>query len=119
MSCILRVSGENFDVDEFIRSFGLPIESCWHKGELKFLKSQPNGRKNKSSGVCLLVSDEDFSELAKQISDALLYFRNNSSLLREISVFPGVEWAVLDFGVEIKPPWFSSYSFPPELLVLI
>ncbi len=116
MSCILRAFGNNFDVDGFIRQFSLVTHSVWRKGEKRFPKSETI---NESSGIRIVASEADFSELAKQIEDVILFLRKNHDDVKKLTSYPGVDGAVLDFGAEIYPPGWASFTFPPELLSLV
>ncbi len=118
MSCILRAIGNNFDVDGFIRQFSLATHSVWRKGEKRFPKSTTNETINESSGIRIVASEADFSELAKQIEDVILFLRKNHDDVRKLTSYPGVDGAVLDFGAEIYPPGWASFTFPSELLSL-
>lgn len=118
MSCILRASGENFDVDQFLSLFNIEPIKFWRRGEARF-KSSPDGEKNKTSGVNFEVSPADFAELELQFEDAKLFFQENADLVRRLRAFPGVEGVTVDFGAEIHPPGWCWFSFPPDLLVLI
>lgn len=120
MSCILRISGKNFDVDAFIKQSLLVAYSFWRKGERRF----PDGAEssinkiNDSSGIRILASEADFSELSKQIEETIVFLQNTHEEIKKITSLPTVEWATLDFGAEIHPPGWSSFTFPPELLSL-
>jgi hypothetical protein len=119
MSCILRVGGSDLNVDSLLLECALEADSLWKKGEPKFPHSSPDSDFNESSGARIRVSDADFSEFALQIEDANHFFENHRRNLEILNKFPGIEWAVVDFGVEIRPPGWSSFNFPPELLALI
>jgi hypothetical protein len=118
MSCILRAVGNNFDVDGFISQFSLAPDSVWRKGEKRFPKSTTSETINESSGIRIVASEADFSELAKQIEDVILFLRRNHDDVRKLASYPGVDGAVLDFGAEIYPPGWASFTFPSELLSL-
>lgn len=118
MSCILRVYGNEFDVASVLVSDVLTVDSHWVKGEMRFPGSSVIRTLNDSSGVRVVVSEADFTDLKKQISDAVEFLREHHSAARTITTYPGVEGAVLDFGVNIYPPGWASFTFPPELLSL-
>lgn len=117
MSCILRSGGDDFDVDGFIAITSLEVDSLWRKGEKRF-PNNANSRINQSSGIRVVASDADFSQLTKQIEDAILFLRQNIEQIKLLNSFPGAERAILDFGAEIYPPGWASFTFPPELLAL-
>ena len=116
MSCILRAGGKNFDVSAFCAASTIVPDSVWQKGEKRFPNSTSNDAINDSSGIRLVASEADFSELSRQISDAVQYLRIHSEDIKNLASFPGVDGAVLDFGADIHPPGWSSFTFPAELL---
>lgn len=118
MTCILRAGGKNFDVDSFVAESSLAIDSLWRKGEKRFPKSTTNESINESSGIRIVASEADFSDLPQQIADVILFLRQNQQDVKALASFAGIEGAVLDFGAEIYPPGWASFSFPPELLSL-
>lgn len=117
MTCILRASGDSFDVDAFIAKAAIEVDSLWRKGERRFPNNE-NSKLNLSSGVRLVASEADFSELTTQIEDAISFLRQNLAQIKLLTSFPGADGAVLDFGAEIYPPGWASFTFPPDLLAL-
>lgn len=118
MTCILRAGGVNFDVEAFIAGTWLVIDSSWRKGEQRLSRSKTPDKVNASSGVCIVASLADFAELARQIEDAILFLGRNLASVQRLSSFSGVEGVVLDFGAEIHPSAWASFTFPVELLRL-
>lgn len=118
MSCILRVFGNAFNAQSYVASNMLAVDSYWVKGEMRFPGSTAIKTVNDSSGVRLVVSEAEFTELAEQIEDAIVFFRKNHNEIGQLTSQSGVEGAVLDFGVNIYPPGWASFTFPPELLSL-
>jgi hypothetical protein len=118
MTCILRAGGTNFDVDDFIARSSLVPDSLWRKGEKRFPGSKSSERMNDTSGIRVVASAADFSELSQQIEDVIAFLRQNQEPIRALASFAGVESTVLDFGAEIHPPGWASFTFPSELLLL-
>lgn len=118
MSCILRAYGDNFDVQSFSAMNLLAIDSLWVKGEMRFPGSTVIDTINDSSGVRVVASDAEFTELPKQIEDTTEFLRNHYDAIEKLMFCSGVDGAVLDFGVDIYPPGWASFTFPPELLSL-
>lgn len=118
MSCVLRAFGKNFEVDRFVSNSPLAVSSIWRKGEQRFAKSLTNASLNESSGLRVVASEAEFFDLSQQIDDVLLFLRLNQEYIKGLSAFPGVEGVGLDVGVDIHPPGWSSFTFPPELLRL-
>jgi hypothetical protein len=118
MSCILRAGGNSFNVDDFIGKTSLVADSVWRRGEKRFPTSTTNKTIKDSSGIRVIVSKADFCELSKQIEDTISFLRKNYDDLKKLNSFPGVEGTEIDFGAEISPPFWASFTFPPELLML-
>ena len=93
-------------------------DSFWRKGEKRFPRSRSSAEISSASGLCVTASEADFSELSKQIEDVLAFLRKNQDSIKALSSFPSVEGAVLDFGAEIYPPGWASFTFLAELLLL-
>lgn len=118
MACVLRVAGTNFDVDAFVATSALTLHSVWRRGEPRFSQCSPGGERHGTSGIRILVSNAEFSDLWQQIADAIEYLRQHHDAIHALSSRAGVEWATLDFGAEVSPPGWSSFTFPPEFLCL-
>lgn len=118
MSCILRVYGNDFNAESFVASNVLTVDSHWVKGEMRFPGSTVIQTINDSSGVRLVASQAEFTELPKQIEDTIVFLREHHGAIGRLTAYPGVEGAILDFGVDIYPPGWASFTFPPELLSL-
>jgi hypothetical protein len=115
MACIFRVGGYNLDIDALLKSTELEVDSFWKKGERRFPRSETNLKVNNSSGLRIVVSDADMSDILAQIDDAMMFFESNREGIERIVKFPGVEWTVADFGAEIRPPGWYSFCFPAAL----
>ena len=117
MSCMLRASGDNFDVDAFLSTCALEPVAIFKKGEPRFKASQPDGPKLQSSGLNFEASAADFSELEIQMEDALLFLQEQHAFITGLREFPGVESVCLDFGAEIHPPGWCSFNIPSKLML--
>ena len=120
MACILRVIGENLDVDDCLTHLKLLPDNIWRKGE-------PTGRKTgrtvyAKSGFTILVSGHDGDQVPRQIEDATCFLKEHGATFTPIAERSDVEVAYLDFawwfrlGEEEPPAQF--HRFPPELLLL-
>lgn len=115
MSCILRISGESLDVESLLSKHSLPTDRMWKKGEQRSLK----GKKHSDSGVNFIASEADFDEFNQQVEDATAYFQAHESIIAMIVAFPGVDYAVLDFGVSLYKDSFVKFCYlPPQLIKL-
>ncbi|MES2269030.1 MAG: hypothetical protein V4520_19860 [Bacteroidota bacterium] len=105
MSCILRIIGEDFDVDSFILLSGVSSYCVFYKDEPKS-KLKPGGEKYQFSGCAVDVSIADFDDFTEQEKDAAKYLELNYEKLKLIPSTPEIQFAVLDFGIE-----YDSYKF--------
>ncbi|MDE3143105.1 MAG: hypothetical protein KGL19_03050 [Bacteroidota bacterium] len=101
MSCVLRILGENFDVVKFLKKSNLKASTIFLKEEPKF-KTKPEGDKLKHSGLILVVSDADFDDLSLQIKDTIRFLKKNKKGLQLISKTKEIEYAIIDFGIDLK-----------------
>ncbi len=118
MSCVLRASGENFDVDAFLATCELEPIAVFRKGEPRFPSRRSEGPCFLRSGLNFDVSEADFSELGRQVDEALAFVRDHSTFISSLRAFDGVDSVTLDFGV-IHPPgwWRRDNPFDCELLL--
>lgn len=119
MSTVLRASGADFAIDEYLTLSKLVPISTFRKGEPRFPASQPNGPKCERSGANFSASSADMSNLELQIEDAKVFLRDFAAEIRSLKAFPGLEELSLDFGVKTRPPHWSSFNFSPDLLAAI
>lgn len=116
MTCILRVSGKQFASRAYAQRTRLPVVSAYVRGEARLPRSKPNGKKNATSGVNIEVSAADFTNLKRQIRDAVSFLRRNRVALRRLARIDGVEELTLDFGVADRAVAAQFDYFPPELV---
>jgi hypothetical protein len=118
MSCILRAYGRRFDVERYlVRSRFRPI-AVHRRGAPVFPASQPKGRKYERSGCSIEVSRRDFHDFAGQLRDAVRFLRANAAAVRALRRFPGVESAILDFGVAWRDVAAHGDVLPEDLIEL-
>ncbi len=118
MSCVLRASGRNFDVDEFLKTSSLDALAAFHRGETQ-LPSSSVTRKSEVSGMHVSVSTREFSDLTGQIADAIEFLSKNGRELKRLRDFPGLERMDLDFPIEDRDVVYQRDGFPPQLLSLL
>ncbi len=119
MSCVLRASGTNFDVDSFLKGSSLSALTVFHRGEVQFPTSTVSQRKSEHSGMNVSVSTREFSDLRGQIEDAVGFLSDNKEEMRRLCDFSGLERIDLDFPVEDRDAVRQSDGFPPRLLSLL
>ena len=109
--CILRVSGRNFQVNDFLQSS--PFQPCkvWRVGEAGVRGVASD------SGFNLVVSSGEL--LTDQIEGAIRFLRSHAVELKRLCSFPGVEeGSVLDFAIHRRDVLAQFDSFPVALVRL-
>src|ERR1700684_203026 len=119
MSCVLRASGTNFEVDEFLKTSSLDALTVFHRGEVQSRGSVMTQRRTEQSGMNVSVSTREFSDLRGQIEDAVEFLSENEKELRRLRDFPGLERMDLDFPVEDRDVVYQRDAFPHKLLSLL
>jgi hypothetical protein len=111
--CVLRASGDKFDVDAFLTDSPFRPAVVYRKGQ----RRRPASRGVQSaSGFNVVVSDSD-DPLEKQVDYALKFLRDRRDELLRLVRFGGIEEVVLDFGCPQGDIAARSARFPSELLV--
>ncbi len=114
--CVLRASGRDFDVDEFLAKSSLEPCEVWRRGQSR-RKSRPPSQ---TSGFNLVVSEapgEDFRAQVKESIAFLAAYHDELARLRDVL---GIEHSILDFGVILPDDLVFGQSniFPAELVRL-
>lgn len=119
MSCVLNIAGRNFDPDLFIRETGL-------KNFLKRYKEEPEGATAQAakqySSVSAIISEADLTDFERQKDDARQYLVENQKGLGLISRTAEIEFATVNFMVELKSvsdQYFAQYIYLPAELTSI
>jgi hypothetical protein len=118
MSAVLRASGANFNVDRFCATSTLEPCTVYRAGEPVFPTIQPNGRRNQVSGIHIVVSDAEFDAFPQQVTEAISFLRTHHDQVRVLCEFPGVDGAILDFGIARRDVPVQCDILPPELIRL-
>ena len=107
---VWRVAAPSFQVDSFVREFGLKPSEVFHAGE-----TRGKGRVSKNSGFNLTVADtESLAELQTQISVFIDQFRKPIQTLNKLQIESTLD---IGFTVGDKRHFFTrSVSFPSSLL---
>lgn len=117
MGCILHFIGFDANVDR-LKELS-PVAPCrsFRRGEVR--STRPNSKLTATSGVTLLVSDADFEELERQLSDARSFLQTHASALKKMREVLGVERAGLDFGIAKRDVIVQVDIFPVDLIALL
>jgi len=116
MSCILRVVGEELNVNQLLKIDSNP-DTYWIKGEPRLL-SKPNENQHLRSGAHYCLSEADFNEFELQKEDVIKYLIKNEDKMKAIQQLSGVDDLYLDFGIEQRDVAIQSDYLPPELIQL-
>jgi hypothetical protein len=118
VACYLRAWGAVFDVDAFLAGSSLTWDPIWRKGERKRLRPSSAPEHHQDSGVTTLAGAGD--EFSAQVEVVMAFLEAHRSELARLVESPGLEKALLDFGVHWDDDSAARFfRFPPELLQLI
>lgn len=107
MSCILRISGENLNVDEMMESIDLPFEKPFRRGELKS-KHMPDLGEHSKSGCMLVVSADDSLDVMDQEAEVEIFLEKHAEAINTLCNFSEVDSLTLDFAVFLLPDIMSK-----------
>ncbi|UKN00220.1 hypothetical protein K6119_10795 [Paracrocinitomix mangrovi] len=103
MSCVLRIEGKLFRVDEFLAESKLNPYNIYRLGDVsKFDKTGKS--QSETSGCSFDLSKADFSDFDQQIKDSINFLNKNYNELKSVFSF-GLkkdEIPVIDFGIESR-----------------
>jgi len=114
MGCVLRLAGEEFEVDRFLETTEVHPCASWHKDELQ-RRSRPPAKEN---GCNVSISNAD--DLEQQCIDAMEFLTHNANWLSNLLAVWKVVDPVIDFSAHMAPEniYARSYRFPSKLLTL-
>lgn len=118
MSCVLRISGENLDIDNFVKKTQMSGFDIWHKGDALGLSAH---KKKKSSGASIITSDSDFHDIKGQIEDTVRFLINYKNNLKIIASTDNIDHAIIDFGIDSitnENQLTQTFRFPKDLIKL-
>jgi hypothetical protein len=119
--CVLRVSGKDFQPDDFLKNSSFHPTGAFYRGQARLPLTQPDGKRNETSGFNLDVSDGDWGGLGAQTEDAIGFLQENRLEVERLVHFPGVEDVSLDFPLELRigeKIWAQSDRFRADLVKL-
>src|SRR5262245_8829622 len=100
--CVLRASGVEFDVDEFLRSSSLKPCAIHRRDQLHLATAHARERVHEASGLAIAVSGASWSDLATQIADAERFLASHREEIMRLVQFPGVDESMLDFSLDLR-----------------
>lgn len=118
MSCVLRILGEDFDVDTFVEKTQINGFNKRYKGDLM---GRSANRKAKYSAANITISSADFDDFNLQIEDATRFLIEYKDNLKMIASTKGIEYAIIDFGVDSmidENRLTQNFYFPKDLIRL-
>jgi hypothetical protein len=119
MGCVLRVRGDEFDIDNVLSR--IKITPC-HVQTKGFPRFGPKSKIAQYTGFNVATSDASERDLAAQVRDTIGFLRIHGEELALIMSFAGITVAELDFAVECRigrnDVFAQNDYLPPELLLL-
>lgn len=117
MSCVLRVSGRNFDIDSFVSRSSFKPLIIFRRGQRRFQNSTITPEEE--SGMNVSVSEREFADLPGQITDAIQFLTENADELKRLRTLDDVEQVALDFPIQRRDVAVQRDCFPATLLALM
>jgi hypothetical protein len=115
MSCVLRISGGDLNINAMLELHPLPVQSVWTKGEARILK----GRFHTDSGANVVVSEAQLEQFDRQSADAVAFLELHAPAIGMVGRYPGVEEVIFDFGVALVEDHITQSSYlSPQLIQL-
>ena len=115
MCCVLKVFGEQFNVDAFLADCSLRPVSHIRRGQTSLLRKS---RKHLQSG-CVFSISRGFGKLEKHTKAATKHLLQHREEIVRLVQFPGVTAAYLDFGYDRRVGVVvQSDHLPKELIKL-
>lgn len=117
MACYLRAWGTAFDAKAFVDGSSLAWDPVWLRGQRRRVAPPGRPERHEDSGVTTLAGPGD--QWPAQVAGVIAFLRANEAEVARLIASPGVEDAVLDFGVHWHDDLAAMFfRFPQELLKL-
>ena len=114
---MLRASGTEFNVDQFLRASSFSPNRIFRKGEKKFPTTKTI---NEFSGFNLVVSEASGDDIEQQFKEAIVFLNRYETDLKNLKQASGLEDITLDFGVNLRigydDCYWPSIRLPKELV---
>lgn len=117
--CVLRASGADFKVEQFLKESALSPSAVFKKGERKYRSSRS---RNRWPGCNIVVSEAGGDEIELQFKDAIAFVKKHKAEINKLSDAFGAESISLDFGVDLRVGYDESFwpqvHIPKEIIRL-
>jgi hypothetical protein len=119
IGCVLRVWGDEFDVDNLLSRVSIKPRNVQRKGIPRF---GPQSKVAEETGFYVVTSKASEYNLPAQVDDTIAYLRGHGKELATIMSCPGIFGAALDFSVASRLGHNDIVAqndfLPSELLLL-
>ncbi|HEX8658707.1 MAG TPA: hypothetical protein VF690_14270 [Hymenobacter sp.] len=121
MSCQLRFSAQNFDVDSYLLTSKLNPQEVFREGEYK--QTALESWVTECSGFCVEASSAGFNDFRSQIIDAGKFIWRHMAELEALGKKEEKVTFLFDFGLTTtlfeEDVWIQTFHFPTEFLTLL
>ena len=115
MPCVFRIAGKSLDLSRLLGEITLRPYRTWLIDTPR-VPGNPKSKDNVDSGACFDASKAEMNAFDTQVSDATQFLKEHKADLGTILSFPGLDYAVLDFGIELRPVFIHSDYLPTDFL---
>jgi RNAse (barnase) inhibitor barstar len=117
MPTSLRVYGDQFAVDEVLSTCPIKPVAITRKGSPNFSQSK---RLCENSGFNICISEEDFTDITKQIDDTRNFLVRHKGWLSVLRTRTDIDYLAVDFGLSMERGHaMLDIAFPPDFTVLV
>jgi hypothetical protein len=113
MSCVLRIAGRDVELAKNANALGITFDSTWSDNDR--LRPKAALTLPETFGIRIVVSDADFEDFSKQVSDAITFLAVKGEQIKSLISLESGRSAILDFAVSIFEDRFHTFEFPIEL----
>lgn len=115
IGCVLRIWGDEFDVDSFLAQMTFARSHVARKGQSR---SIPNLGSTKHHCINIVTSSASELDLDQQVNETIAFLENNFNELKSLIAFPGVNGGELDFSVARRHVLLQNNRLSTSLICL-
>jgi hypothetical protein len=119
MGCVLRVWGDEFNVDDLLSRVSIQPGNVQRKGTPRF---GPQSKVAEETGFYVVTSEASEYNFPAQVHDTIAYLRAHGNELATIMSYPGVSGVALEFSVASRlghNDIVAQHDFLPSELLLL
>jgi hypothetical protein len=105
--------GRELSIKDLIASTTLKPYETWCKGDTRDHK----GNVHDQSGAYFMVSEAEFNEFDRQVTEATDYLTIHSDEISALARLPGAAHVYVDFGIELNDDFIARFEYLPAQFI--